>query len=307
MWLHCTERLLLLNAIHLSKRSNLKEEVSTLIEQRKRTSQLNKMTDESENFTVPEPSRHEEKIPVLKGIILLLLIGAGLISGGFLCAVFLWVASKKMPSTKSCGEDVGTSVRDTGPTAVQQEVLDKDKNVLIESQANQQSFLNRIESTRLKHALDNEQSHSIREITFDLDPTHVEEGGLSADYLQINAVYNPPSSGQGKSNANNNMNEETEKKSDTKAADIQAETINPQEKSSKEPTIGSGEKNTDYNGEKERTITSDEKIIHGLDVSEIFHSSPQAKTNHNKESLKVPGSSIQQRKDEEFNRFFDVE
>ncbi|EPB67699.1 hypothetical protein ANCCEY_13211 [Ancylostoma ceylanicum] len=45
---------------------------------------------------------------------------------------------------------------------------------------------------QVEHALDNDMSNSIKEITFDTDPNHVEQNGSSADYIHINAVYTPP-------------------------------------------------------------------------------------------------------------------
>ncbi|EYC27005.1 hypothetical protein Y032_0009g469 [Ancylostoma ceylanicum] len=122
-------------------------------------------------------------------LVLLLIITACLIGAALVFALFLFLVSRRLPSIRE-----GPSAQDL---VDEKDKVPNDKKRQGDANAakpgpNMKANLTRGKSYGLEHALDNDMSNSIKEITFDTDPNHVEQNGSSADYIHINAVYTPP-------------------------------------------------------------------------------------------------------------------
>ncbi|KAL6736281.1 hypothetical protein Aduo_006649 [Ancylostoma duodenale] len=144
----------------------------------------------------------ENKVPIVRGLILLLLIAACLLGAAVVVALFLWLVSKKLPSIRERDQDLLIDEKDEQPNDKKRQ---EGANAAEPKPNLMRTNLNTGKSYGL-HALDNDDSHSIRKITFDTDPTHVERNGSSADYLHINAVYTPTKNHQQKSPHNASAN-----------------------------------------------------------------------------------------------------
>ncbi|RCN46876.1 hypothetical protein ANCCAN_07055 [Ancylostoma caninum] len=71
---------------------------------RKKEPLVDEMLNESVNSTDVDTT--ENKIPILKGIVLLLLIAACLLAAAVVVALFLWILSKKLPSIREGNQDL---------------------------------------------------------------------------------------------------------------------------------------------------------------------------------------------------------
>ncbi|KHJ97290.1 hypothetical protein OESDEN_02735 [Oesophagostomum dentatum] len=156
-----------------------------------------------------------EKISVLKGLVLLLLIAASLVAAAVVVAILLWLASRSLFSSEPKSMDAGNANENpqeecsSGKLPSTPEIL-PDPTIPSGLNPREECSSGRLPSTPeilpdptipsgLKHALDDDESRSIKEVSFDLDPKHMEEDGTSVDYLQINAVYNTSADNRSKS------------------------------------------------------------------------------------------------------------
>ncbi|CAJ0604949.1 unnamed protein product [Cylicocyclus nassatus] len=147
------------------------------------------------------------KIPVWEGLLLLAFISACLIAGGFLYALLLWIISKVYYFN---GDE-------------EQRATDPEKEE--------------------RHALDNEKSQSLEEVTFDLDSDHLKDKGASKDYLAINAVYKPTPTKKGN---NDTSNPRTAQKCSTEKQDNLLRPEEPNEESDKKKSDSEKQLSTKY-------------------------------------------------------------